>query len=89
MLAQLKMPGALLAAVLTAATPDIAETSTSRDHDDRRALIEAVMAMKIERVEQYLALLTSDGPLVPIDTSAQAVEGRSGAGEIRSGEVEQ
>jgi hypothetical protein len=45
--------------------------------------------MRIERVEQYLALLTSDGPLVPIDTSAQVVEGRSGAAEIRSGEVEQ
>ena len=89
MLAQLKMPGALLAAVLTAATPDIAEMSTSRDHDDRRALVEAVLAMKIERVEQYLALLTSDGPLVPIDTSAQVVDARSGAGEVRGGEVEQ
>ena len=45
--------------------------------------------MKIERVEQYLALLTSDGPLVPIDTSAQVVDGRSGAGEVRGGGVEQ
>ena len=89
MLAQLKMPGALLASVLTAATPDIADLSTSRDHDDRRALVEAVLTMKIERVEQYLALLTSDGPLVPIDTSAQGVEARSGAGDVRGGEVEQ
>jgi len=65
--------------VLNAATPDIAEISTARDHDDRRALVEAVQAMKIERVEQYLALLTSDGPLVPVDNSAQAVDAESRA----------
>ena len=78
MLAQLKMPGALLAPILSAATPDLAETPTSRDHDDRRALVEAVQAMKIERLEQYLALLTSDGPLVPVDTSALEVDDQPG-----------
>ncbi len=82
MLAQLKMPGALLAGVLAAATPDFAEISTPRDHDDRRALVEAVHAMKIERVEQYLALLTSDGPLVPVDSSAEAVAAENRPGEV-------
>ena len=82
MLTQLKMPGALVAPVLNAATPDIAEISTARDHDDRRALVEAVQAMKIERVEQYLALLTSDGPLVPIDNSVQGVDAESRAGGV-------
>jgi hypothetical protein len=82
MLVQLKMPGALLAGVLAAATPDLAEISTPRDHDDRRALVEAVLALKIERVEQYLALLTSDGPLVPVDTSAEAVGVENRPGEV-------
>jgi hypothetical protein len=78
LLAQLKMPGALLAPILSAATPDLAETPMARDHDDRRALVEAVQAMKIERLEQYLALLTSDGPLVPVDTSAQEADDQPG-----------
>ena len=78
LLAQLKMPGALLAPILSAATPDLAETPMARDHDDRRALVEAVQAMKIERLEQYLALLTSDGPLVPVDTSAQEADDQLG-----------
>jgi hypothetical protein len=86
MLAQLKMPGALLAPVLTAATPDLTEISTPRDHDDRRALVEAVQALKIERLEQYLALLTSDGPLVPVDTSAESA-GEHRPSEVKPGEV--
>jgi hypothetical protein len=85
MLAQLKMPGALLPAVLTAATPDVAETSTSRDHDDRRALVEVVQALKVERLEQYLALLTSDGPLVPEDPSAGSADDRPT--QVKPGEV--
>ena len=89
MLAQLKMPGALLAPVLTAATPDLTEISTPRDHDDRRALVEAVQALKIERLEQYLALLTSDGPLVPADTSAAAADGEHRPGQVKPGEVAQ
>jgi hypothetical protein len=76
-----------LAPVLNAATPDLAEISTPRDHDDRRALVEAVQAIKIERVEQYLALLTSDGPLVPVDASAGAADEEYRPGEVKPGEV--
>jgi hypothetical protein len=39
----------------------------TRDSDDRRALVDFVQALRPERVEQFLALLTTDGPLVPVD----------------------
>jgi hypothetical protein len=66
LLAELKMPAPLLAPVLAAATVDFIENATSRDPDDRRGPIEFVQALGVDRVEQYLALLTTDGPLVPI-----------------------
>jgi hypothetical protein len=65
LLAELKMPAALLGPVLASATLDFVDTATSRDQDDRRGLVEFVQALGAERVEQYLALLTTDGPLVP------------------------
>ena len=43
-----------------------------------------MQALGVERVEQYLALLTTDGPLVPIDTCARHA-GRRGAGGPKSG----
>jgi uncharacterized lipoprotein YajG len=52
--------------VLTSATLDFVNSATSRDQDDRRGLAEFVQDLTLTRVEQYLALLTSDGPLVPI-----------------------
>jgi hypothetical protein len=66
LLAELKMPASLLGPVLASATLDFVNSVTSRDQDDRRALVEFVQALTTERVEQYLALLTTDGPLVPI-----------------------
>jgi hypothetical protein len=41
----------------------------SRDQDDRRGLSEFVQGLTLTRVEQYLALLTSDGPLLPLGDS--------------------
>jgi hypothetical protein len=55
--------------VLLAATLDFVNSVTSRDPDDRRGLTEFVQALKSDRVEQYLALLTTDGPLVPLGDS--------------------
>ena len=66
LLSDLHMPAALLAPVLMAATLDFVNSSTSRDQDDRRGLVEFVQALQSDRVEQYLALLTTDGPLVPV-----------------------
>jgi hypothetical protein len=71
LLADLRMPAVLLAPVLTSATLDFVNSAVSRDPDDRRGLVEFVQGLRRERVEQYLALLTTDGPLVPIgDTGA-------------------
>ena len=56
--------------MLTSATLDFVDTATSRDQDDRRGLVEFVQALRAERVEQYLALLTTDGPLVPVGEAA-------------------
>ena len=66
LLSDLHMPAPLLGPVLTSATLDFINTVTSRDADDRRGLVEFVQTLGADRVEQYLALLTTDGPLVPI-----------------------
>lgn len=65
LLAEMRMPAPLLAPVLTSAMLDFVNSATSRDQDDRRGLVEFVQRLGSDRVEQYLALLTTDGPLVP------------------------
>ena len=65
-LSELRMPAVLLGPILTSATLDFVNSVTSRDQDDRRGLVEFVQALPSDRVEQYLALLTTDGPLVPV-----------------------
>ena len=72
-LSGLQMPAPLLRAVLAAATIDFVENATSRDPDDRRGPVDFVQALDADKVEQYLALLTTDGPLFPVgDTPAGA-----------------
>ncbi|MDP9324672.1 MAG: hypothetical protein M3P13_13635, partial [Acidobacteriota bacterium] len=71
-LTELRMPAALLGPVLAAATLDFVNTVMSRDPDDRRGLVEFVQMLRRDRVEQYLALLTTDGPLVPIGDAPTA-----------------
>ena len=66
------MPASLLGPVLASATLDFVNTTISRDEDDRRGLVEYVNALDRERLEEYLALLTTDGPLVPIDGAPDA-----------------
>jgi hypothetical protein len=66
LLAELRMPASLVGPILTSATLDFVNNTASRDADDRRALVEFVSALTLDRLEQYLALLTTDGPLVPI-----------------------
>ena len=66
LLDQVRMPGALLAPVLAAATWDFAMGVVMRDFDDLLGWSDYANALDIERVEQYLALLTTDGPLVPV-----------------------
>jgi hypothetical protein len=71
LLAELRMPAALLGPVLTSATLDLVNNTPSRDADDRRSLVEFVSSLTLDRLEQYLALLTTDGPLVPIGKAAE------------------
>ena len=73
------MPAALLGPVLAAATIDFVDSAISRDPDDRRGLVEFVQSLHTERVEQYLALLTTDGPLVPLEESPAAADARTDA----------
>jgi hypothetical protein len=69
LLADLKMPAPLLAPVLRSAMLDLVDSAMTRDSDDRRAMVDFVQALRPERVEQFLALLTTDGPLVPLDAA--------------------
>jgi hypothetical protein len=76
LLSELRLPAALLGPVLRSATLDFVNAVISRDPDDRRGLVVFVQALRSEHLEQYLALLTTDGPLVPIGT----VDARHGHG---------
>jgi hypothetical protein len=72
LLAEMQMPASLLGAVLASATLDFVNTAVSRDEDDRRGLVEFVQGLDRGRFEQYLALLTTDGPLVPTEDAPEA-----------------
>jgi hypothetical protein len=78
LLSELHMPAPLLAPVLNAAVLDFVMNAPSRDPDDRRAMIEFVQSLGTDRVELYLGLLTTDGPLVPLgDTPLDKLAHRS------------
>ena len=72
LLAEMQMPASLLGPVLASATLDFVNTAVSRDEDDRRGLVEFVQGLDRARFEQYLALLTTDGPLVPTEDAPEA-----------------
>ncbi len=74
-LAVLHMPASLLPAVLAAATLDVIDGSPTRYTDDLRSIAERVEGITLDDVEQYLALLTTDGPLVPDDEHAATSSG--------------
>ena len=84
LLSDLQMPATLLGPILTSATLDFVNSVASRDQDDRRGLAEFVQSLTLTRVEQYLALLTSDGPLVPLGDSPKT-KGSSLPGSTRQG----
>jgi hypothetical protein len=78
LLADLDMPASLLPGVLAAATSDLVDRAPSRYPDDVRGLAEHVSSLSSDRVEQYLALLTTGGPLIPVreDSRAGSAGGR-------------
>jgi hypothetical protein len=83
LLSDLQMPAPLLAPVLASATVDLINLTVSRGPDDRRGLEEFVHALQVESVELYLALLTTDGPLVPIGDATEP----AAAGTVAKTEV--
>ncbi len=88
LLFDLHMPAALVGPVLASATLDLINSSINRDQDDRRGLLDFVESLDQARVEQYLALLTTDGPLVPVEVdervSAKDESARPGSSPGRS-----
>jgi hypothetical protein len=81
LLAELHMPAALFGGVLASATFDFVNGATSRDEDDRRGLVEFVLALRVDRVEEYLAMLTTGGPLVPPRDDADRLRGVAAGGQ--------
>ena len=79
LLAELRMPASLLAPVLASATLDFVNTVSSRDADDRRGPVDFVQNLSVDRAEQYLGLLTTDGPLVPVEESGGPAAGARSA----------
>lgn len=69
LLAELSMPAALLTPVMASAALDFITNVRLRDADDRRGFVEFVHALRVDNMEQYLGLLTTDGPLVPLGES--------------------
>jgi hypothetical protein len=65
LLSDMGMPAELFAGVLGSATSDFVNGAVSRYEDDERGLVEFVLALEADRVEEYLAMLTTGGPLVP------------------------
>jgi len=69
LLSEMRLPAPLLGPLLASATLDLVTSTASRDEDDRRSLVEYVSGLDQERVEEYLGLLTTDGPLVALDAA--------------------
>lgn len=72
LLADLGMPAVLLPSVLEPATWDLVQQSPARYEGDLGGLAGHVHALTLDQAEQYLALLTTDGPLQPVDAAAEA-----------------
>jgi hypothetical protein len=83
LLTELRMPAPLLAPVLESAVLDFVDNANSRDQDDRRGLVDFVQALRVDRLELYLGLLTTDGPLVPTDSVEPRAKAPVTAIEVR------
>jgi len=64
-LAELKLPAALARGVLAAAMQDYVDRVKPLYPDDWLTLVRAAQALSTERIQDYIAALTVNGPLVP------------------------
>ncbi len=69
-LATLKLSATLTPAVLAFALQDVLDESQPAYLDDWQAFGAAAKALSTERIVDYIAALTADGPLVPVSASA-------------------
>jgi hypothetical protein len=65
-LAELGLPAALVPAALVAATSDVIDEARLAGADDWPTLVHFIRSISRDRMEEYLALLTAIGPLVPV-----------------------
>ena len=65
-LAELKLPAALARGVLAAAMQDYVDRVKPLYPDDWLTLVRAAQALSAERIQDYIAALTINGPLVPV-----------------------
>ena len=64
-LAELKLPAALARGVLGAAMQDYVDRVKPLYPDDWLTLVRSAQALSVERIQDYIAALTINGPLVP------------------------
>jgi hypothetical protein len=66
MLRELRLPAAVAKAVLSAAVQDFIDEAHPTDFNDWLTLVRSAQSVPRERVEDYVAVATSAGPLVPL-----------------------
>lgn len=65
-LATLGLPAALLPSVLSIATQDLIDDAPATDGDVAKSVWQFAHVLSIERIEDYVAALAGNGPLVPV-----------------------
>ena len=65
MLRELRLPAAIAKAVLSAAVQDFIDEVRPTDFNDWLTLVRAAQGVPRERIEDYVAIASADGPLVP------------------------
>ena len=75
MLKEMRLPAALAKVVLSGAVQDFIDEVRPTDDADWLSLVRAARTATRERVEDYIAAATADGPFVP-DTGRKTPEQR-------------
>jgi hypothetical protein len=65
MLSTLRLPASLAKFILGAVVQEFVEQVRPNDPDDWSTLVRAASVISRERIEDYVAAATADGPLVP------------------------
>ena len=71
----LSLPASLARPVLFAAVQDFVDQVRPLHHNDWLTLVRTAQAITDDRIDDYVAALTADGPLVPDQSTGAAVRG--------------